>query len=171
MVDVKQKIKLGGIFEVVCIDINGEEKWREEVGNLVTNEGLNHILDAVIHAATPTDPWYVALFEDDYTPLAGDTYASPGYTESTAYSQVSRPEYEEAAPSGQSITNSANPASFSINATKTIYGASIVGGSNKGDVASGEVLLCAAKFSSSKAVENGDTLNVTYTLSAADDGV
>jgi len=31
-------------------------------------------------------------------------------------------------------------------------------------------LFCAADFSTSRSVDNGDTLNVTYTLSAADDG-
>ncbi len=171
---VQSKARIGGVFEVECFDRDGNLKWRETAPNLITNEGLDHILNTVLHADTQITTWYVAIFEDNHTPAAGDTYATPGYTESTAYTESTRPEYEEAAASSQSVTNSANKATFSINAAKTIYGASLVGGgsapSTKGDTAGGGTLLCAAKFSSSKSVENGDTLNVTYTVSAADDG-
>jgi len=168
------KIRLGGIFEVGCWDKFGKLKWREKASNLITNEGLDAILDIMLHAATQITTWYMAIFEDDHTPAAGDTYAVPGYTESTAYDEATRPEYEEAAASGQSITNSANKAVFTISATKTIYGAALVGGGSgattKGDAAGGGTLLCAAKFSAARSVLDDDTLNITYTVSAADDG-
>ena len=170
----QQKLKLGGRFEVWCLDKNGVEKWREDVHNLVTNEGLNALLGIMLNAATQITAWYVAPFESDTTILATHTYAVPGFTESTAYSEGTRQAYDEAAPSGQSITNSASPAALSINATKTIYGAALVGGGSaattKDDQAGGGTLFCAVKFSAAKAVEDGDTLNITYTLSAADDG-
>jgi len=172
---VKSKAKLGGIFTAECFDKHGNLKWVEKGENLVTNEGLDHILDAVLHAATQITTWYCALFETDTTILATHTYAVPGYTESTAYDEATRPEYEEAAASSQSITNSANKATFTISGTKTIYGASIVGGGTdgdtKGDAAGGGTLLAAAKFGSSRAVVDDDVINLTYTISAADDGV
>lgn len=168
-------IRVGGLFEVVCRDKDGNIKWVEKVHNLVTNQGLNAILDIMLHATTQITAWYVAIFETDTTILATHTYAAPGYTESTAYTEGTRPAYNEAAASGQSITNSANKASFAINATKTIYGAALVGGgsaaSTKADTAGGGTLLCAVKFSSSRSVISGDTLQVTYTVTSADDGV
>ncbi|MCP4149798.1 MAG: hypothetical protein GY757_18785 [bacterium] len=166
--------KFGGKFTFECYDKKGNLKWKEVTKNLVTNEGLDHILDVILHAATQITTWYLAPFETNTTILATHTYAVPGYTESTAYSEGTRQEYEEAAASSQSITNSANKASLSINATKTMYGAALVGGGSaattKGNTAGGGTLLCAAQFSSAKAVESGDTLEITYTVSAADDG-
>jgi hypothetical protein len=62
-----------------------------------------------------------------------------------------------------------------MNATETIYGAALVGGGSgattKGDTAGGGKLWCAAQFASSKNVDSGDTLEITYTLTSADDGV
>ena len=168
------RFAVGGFFEVVCRDKHGHIKWRELSKNIITNEGLDAILDIMLHAATQITTWYVALVETDTSPAAGQTYAVPVYTECTAYDEANRQEYEEAAASSQSITNSANKATFTMNATKTIYGAALVGGgtgaSTKGNTDGGGTLLCYAKFSASKSVEDDDTLEVTYTVSAADDG-
>lgn len=170
---LKGGVKVGGYFEVICRGPDGRVKWCEVAKNIVTNEGLDAILDIMLHAATQLTTWYVAIFESDTTPLATHTYAVPGYTESTAYDEATRPEYKEAAASSQSITNSANKATFTIDATKTIYGAALVGGGTdadtKGDTAGGGTLLCSCQFGSSKAVEDDDTLEVTYEVSAADD--
>jgi len=171
---LKQQLRLGGMWDIICRDKDGNQKWRETVHNLVTNQGLNALLDIMLHGSTQITTWYVAIFEDNHTVAAGDTYATPGYTECTAYTEANRQAYVEAAASGQSITNSANPAVLSINATKTVYGAALVGGGSgattKGDTAGGGTLLCAVQFAAAKSVESGDTLSITYTLSAADDG-
>lgn len=168
-------IKFRGFFEVQCFDKHGNLKWTEKVHNLVVNQGLNAILDIMLHASTQITTWYVAIFETDTTILATHTYAVPGYTESSSYDEATRPAYNEAAASGQSITNSANKAQFTISATKTIYGAALVGGgtgaSTKADTAGGGTLLCAVKFATSRSVVDDDVLQVTYTISAADDGV
>lgn len=167
-------LKIGGIFETVCRDKNGRIRWVDRSHNLVTNQGLNHILDVILHGSTQITAWYVALFESNTTILATHTYAAPGFTESTAYDEATRPAYNEAAASGQSITNSANKATFTISDSKTIYGAALVGGGSapttKGDAAGGGTLLCAVQFASSRAVLDDDTLEVTYTLTGADDG-
>ena len=169
---VTAAIRLGGVFDVECFDKNGRLKWRDSAHNLITNEGLNRLLDVMLHATTQTTTWYVGLFEDNHTVAAGDNYDVPGFTECTAYDEAARQAYVEAAASSQSTTNSANKATFTISATKTIYGAFLASVSTKGDHTAGadNVLLCAAQFSSSKAVEDDDTLEVTYTVSAADDG-
>jgi len=110
----------------------------------------------------------VLIYEDDVTPTTATTYAVPVFTECTAYSEANRQAYVEAAASSQSITNSANKATMTINATKTIYGAALVGGgtdgNTKGDVAGGGYMYCASKFSEAKPVENGDTIKITITI-------
>ena len=166
---MKERGKFSGVFTMECIR-DGKKIWEETFHNIVTNEGLDKILDSVLHNDASAT-WYCCLIESDTSAAAGMTYAVPVYTESTAYDEATRPEYEEAAASSQSITNSANKATFTISDTKTIYGASLVDHSVKGNTAeSGKVLLCYAKLSSSRAVVDDDVVNLTYTISAADDG-
>jgi hypothetical protein len=141
--------------------------------NLCTNEGLDRLLDVMFHGTTQITAWYVGLFEDDYTPLATNTYATPGCTESTTgYDEATRPAYTEAAASSRVTTNAANKAAFTFNTDKTIYGGILVGGgtgaATKGDAAGGGALYCSCRFSSSKTVADDDVLNVTVALTAAD---
>lgn len=147
------------------------DQWAER--NICTDAGLDALLDIMFNADTQITSWYIAPFENDYTPVAGATYASPGYTESTAYTEANRPTWSGAAASSKSVTNSASKAVFSINATKTIYGAALVGGgtdgNTKGNTAGGGTLFNVSRFSSgSKEVESGDTMKVTVTITAQD---
>lgn len=141
------------------------DEW--ECDNLVVNEGLNSILDVVFHAETQITTWYVGLFEGNYTPVATVTAATitSASTECTAYDEATRVAYNEAAASSQSITNSANKATFTINATKTIYGAFLASASAK-SATSGK-LMSAARFGASKSVVATDQLLVTYTFAAS----
>lgn len=164
---------VSSVWDVECYR-GGKRIWHEHVKNLVTNEGLNALLDIMFSGSTQITTWYVALFENDHTPAVGNTYASPGYTECTAYSETTRPEYVEAEGESETqITNSANKASFTMNATKTIYGAALVGGgtaaSTKGDTAGGGTLYSLSKFSGSKTFIADDVFKVTVTLNAAYD--
>ena len=162
------RFRIGGVFTVDCFNPQGVLRWTAVAKNLVTNVGLDHILDVVLHAAAQVGTWYVGL-KGTGTPAAGDTLATHAtWTENTNYTEGARVAYNEAAASSQSITNSANKASFSINAdTQTIAGAFLA------SVASGTsgTLLCVADFTGgNKSADSGDTLEVTYTISAADDG-
>ena len=160
----RANVSIGGVFEYEhrrageIIDVSSSH-------NLVVNEGLNHILNVVLHGATATPTWYVGLFEGNYTPLAADTAATfpTSATECTAYSEATRQEYVEAAASGQSITNSAARATFTFNASKTIYGAFLTSVSTKGGTTG--VLLAADRGAVAKAVVSADQLLVAYTLS------
>lgn len=140
--------------------------------NICTDEGLNALLDIMFHGATQITTWYIAIFESDTTPAAGTTYAVPVYTESTAYTEGARVAYVEAAASSKVMTNSASKATFTMNATKTIYGAALVGGgsapTDNTNTAGGGTLYCASQFASNKSVESGDVLKVTVTITGAD---
>ena len=158
--------KVGGVFTVEQIrDGKVIDSWEEK--NIVVNEGLNNLLDAYLHGTTQTTTWYVGIFEGNYTPLATDTGANivANATECTAYDEAVRQTWVEAAASSQSITNSANKATFTINATKTVYGAFLISTSTKSDTAG--ILFAATKFSASRSVVATDQLLVTYTVTAA----
>lgn len=163
------KVRLGGIFTIDCYGPDGQLKWTEESHNIVTNVGLDHILDVTLAAATQVSTWYVGL-KNAGAVAAADTMAShAGWTENANYSEGTRQAYVEAAASSQSTTNSANKASFSIDTdSQTIAGAFLVSDSTKSGTSG--TLLCVADFGSSKSADDGDTLDVTYTISAADDG-
>jgi len=63
------------------------------------------------------------------------------------------------------ISNSASPATFSINATATIGGAFLTSNNTKGGTTG--ILFSASDFAApgDRSVVSGDTLSVTYTFS------
>jgi hypothetical protein len=159
-------LQVGGIWHGQHVrDGKVIDEWEDK--NLVVNEGLNSLLDIYFHGATQITTWYVGVFEANYTPVATVTAATitSAATESTAYDETTRVEYNEAAASAQSITNSANKATFTFNATKTIYGAFLVSASAKS--ATTGTLFSAAAFSSAKSVVDNDQLLLTYTFTAS----
>jgi len=135
--------------------------------NLVVNQGLNALLDIMFHGSAQISTWYLGVFEGNYTPVASVTASTIAgdSTESMAYDEASRPAFDEAAASGQSITNSASRATFTFNASKTIYGAFLISDSVKSGTAG--TLFSAARFSSTKNVVAGDQLLLAYTFSAS----
>lgn len=162
-----QKVTIGGVF-THDVRRNGVLLGERSDHNIVVNQGLDHILDVVLHASTQVTTWYIGIFEGNYTPVATDTAANitANSTECTAYDESTRVEYVEAAASSQSTTNSANKATFTINATKTVYGAFLASASAKS--ATTGTLLAASRFSASRSLVATDELLITYTISAAD---
>lgn len=160
------EMKVGGVFTFEHIR-DGEviDTWHEE--NLVVNESLDDLLQVYLGNGTQKPTWYVGIFEGNYTPVASVTAATiaSAATESTAYDESARVTWVEAAVSSQSITNSANKATFTINATKTMYGAFLISDSAKSGTAG--TLFAASKFSAARAVVTLDQLLVTYTVTAA----
>ena len=162
----RQGLIMGGVFHLEHVR-DGEiiDAWDEH--NLIVNEGLDATLNIMFHGSTQISTWYVGLFEGNYTPVAtltAATFASAA-TECTAYSETVRQDYNEAASSGQSITNSANKATFTFNAAKTIYGAALLSNATKGGTSG--TLFSATRFGTAKSVVSTDQLLVTYTLGAA----
>jgi hypothetical protein len=173
----------GGRFRV--------EHWRKgkrineyHFPNGITNEGKNKLLNVMFDAATQITTWNLGLIDNaNYSALAaGDTYdninqAGNGWDEFTTYtdpanadSSTSRPTWNPAAAASQSISNS-SVVVFDITGTGTVKGLFAVGGgaasNTKGDHANDGTLWATALFSTGDvAVENGDQLKVTYTVSA-----
>ena len=145
-------------YRVECVGADGVVKWCEEVHNLVTTEGKTDIVDQYLKGSTYTAAWYCGL-KGAGSAAAGDTLAShAGWTELTPYSG-NRPAITWGTTSGGSNTSSA--VSISITGTATVAGA-FVASVNTG---TSGVLYSASDFSVSRSVANGDTLNVTITIS------
>jgi hypothetical protein len=167
-----------GYFTIQCFDKDGNLKWQDENHNLVVNAGLQYMCGAALTSTSQITTWYVGLYGSGATnsPNATDTMASHGaqgaggWTEVTTYSNATRPActFAAATLANPSVaTNTASPASFSMNGTATIGGAFLVSNNTVGGTTG--VLFSAADFSSpgDRNVVLGDTLNITYTLSLA----
>jgi len=148
-------------------------KWEARCPNLVVNEGLQDMNAQYFKGSAYTAAWYIGLYgaAASNSPAAGDTMAShAGWTEIVPYSNATRPvaTFGTATTANPSVqTNSASPASFTINATATVGGAFLVSNSTKSGTTG--VLFSASDFTApgDRSVASGDTLNVTYTFSLA----
>lgn len=163
---MKQVIDLTGKVKVECFDKDGNLKWVDYTHNGVTDEGKNKLLDVMFHAITQIGTWYVGLVDNTgFTAFADtDTMASHGgWSEATIYSESTRVEWTEGAAASKQITN-ASPLTFSINASGTIHGIFVTSDSTKSGTTG--VLWATAALSTNRAVNNGDSLKITYTVGA-----
>jgi Tfp pilus assembly protein PilX len=122
---------------------------------------------------TAISAWYVAIYDNNHTPASNNTYATPGFTEATNFSEATRPAWTKGSVTNRTLTNTASKASFTFSSAATIYGAALVGGgtaaTTKGNVAGGGKLFNISAFSSgSKAMASSDVLKVTVALTAQD---
>lgn len=131
--------------------------------------GINDILNAAFHAGTQRTTWYVLLIDNaSYTGLAAaDTISShSGWTESTAYTQSTRPEWTEGAASGGQITNSST-VNFTTNAEVTVRGVALCSDNTKGG--SSGILLTSERwlYPSPITFAAGETIPVTISIQGA----
>ena len=144
-----------------------EQKWTDEVHNLVTTVGKNNALDNHLSGSAYTAAWFLGLV-DGAAPTfnATDTMAShAGWTENQNYSQATRVAAAWSAASAASKAFSSALA-FSINAAaQTISGCFLTSVSTKGGT-TGTLYSAGAFTGGNQVIGAGSTLNVTYTASA-----
>jgi hypothetical protein len=170
-----------GHFTFVCIDKNGDIKWMDESDNVVTNQGKNNMLDTYLGNTQVPTPMYMSLI------VAGAATSTSTYLASTVQEITGNVVTSGTRPlmtwtAASTGAKSANTTSFSILASATIIGNMVVtsnisaagpGGtlSTNVNAVGNTVILGATLFSSSnftggsKNVSNGDTLNVSYSVS------
>ena len=162
--------KFKGRFDIEVYDKDGKFISKSSCHNIVTDEGLDHLLNVVLEDTAKVATWYCAIFADDYTPDGDETYAVPEYTEWENYDEATRPEFNNATSVAKSTTNSANKAAFTANTgAATLYGASILSVNTKGDEVGGGVLFCLGTFTVAQPVIATNVVNLTYTITAIDD--
>jgi hypothetical protein len=167
-------VDMVGTYTAECFDASGNLKWSETIENLTTNVGRQDLLSK--YFISNAGPGAIVMgLKGTGTAAYTDTQAShAGWLE---VGGANAPTYSgtRKTPAFSAVT-SANPAVlatsaavvFSMTGSGTVAGAFInIGGSSTIDSTTG-ILFSAGDFTAgSKTVTSGDTINVTYTLSAA----
>ena len=169
---------LEGVYVATCYDADGNEKWSDTIENLTTNVGRANLMNSYF-ANTGGGAIVMGLGgangSSTFTPAYTDTQASHagwyevGNANAPTYSGTRKtPSFSSATSANPSVLSTSAAVVFSMTSSGTVYGAFInVGGSTAIDNTTGTLFSIGAFTAGSKTVTSGDTINVTYTLSAA----
>lgn len=172
---VRELIKAEGVYTFECRDKDGNLRWTDTIDNTVVTVGKNAMLTAWLQTAayTQTGPFMGLISSVSFSAIsAADTMGShAGWTEAGS---TNAPDFtaritangDWAAASAGAIALT-TALSFAITSSGTLEGAFMVLGS--GAVATlmstAGVLFSAGLFTGgTRAVLNGDTVNVSYSL-------
>lgn len=152
------------IYEVTCVR-DGVEIWKEEVKNLVTQEGLDHLLNTYFNGAAYTATHFLALKTG--TPIIDSTTLATFVAtyETTLYEGL-RKEIDLGSPTAGSealsrqVDNSGNPCLFSINDNVSVTGVGVC----TVDTGDAGVLFSGADFAAPRPLIAGDMLSITCTF-------
>lgn len=160
--------KIVGEWTVIARDPEGNIIREEVFQNLVVNEGLDHLLDVTLSAAAANASWFLGLTGSTPSPAPGDTMASHGgWTEEQNYDEAARVGWSDGGVSGQSVDNSASPATFTISTGgATVGGAFLVADSTKGGT-TGPLYAVGAFSGGDLTLSAGSTLDVTATFTTS----
>lgn len=140
--------------------------------NLVTNEGLAHVLDVLLKGGSQISTWYVTMSSTNTAESATMTAATPGFTEidGTDVTETIRETWTGGSITGTttaSVDNSGSVATYTCNtAGFTAYAAALIGGGTSAFGNTAGTLYSYSLFASSKAMSSTDTIDVTYTFTA-----
>ena len=169
---------LDGHYTFTCYDKDGNIKWTDGIENLTTNVGRKSLLDSYF-ANTGGGAVVMGLMTNNgsgtSTPAYGDTQSShagwyeAGSANAPTYSGNRKtPSFSAATTANPSVLSTASAVIFSMTGSGTVTGAFInIGGSSTIDNTTGTLFSAGNFTAGSKTVTSGDTINVTYTLSAA----
>lgn len=157
-----EQLKFKGRFDVWCVGPDGKEKWRDYIDNLVTTVGKNDALDKYLKGSAYTQTFRLGLAGAG-TKAVGDTQAShAGWSELTAYTGNRKDVTMGSASGGVSVSPTQV---FAVTGPMTVAGCFTNNGGSATKSDTSGVLFSAGDFTGgSKTVDNGDTMNVTYTL-------
>ena len=171
----EEKAKAEGVYTVTCVGPDGKVKWTDTIENTVTTVGKNLALDTFLAGSSYTvvGPFIGLISSTSYsTIVAADTMSShsgwleAGNANAPTYSGTRKTAAWSAAASGSKALSAA--LAFSITGTGTVKGCFLVFGSgavNTIDSTAGTLYSAGLFTGGDKAVDNGDTLNVSYTAS------
>jgi len=138
---------------------NGDT-WTETVGNLIPQEGVDFVAGLLTANVSLVAPWYVGVFENDYSPVTGSSAGAlaTAIGETTSYVAGARPAFVPVYDGVSRIDNAAARAEFVFTADKRIYGGFLTSTQAKQDTSG--LVLSIARFTSPRDVEVGGTLRV-----------
>lgn len=149
--------------------INGGE-WEKEGDNLITTEGLAHILNVALGATAKPAGYFLALFSGSASPAANWTAGSFAATAneitsmSEGYTAATRPVWTPGVATTGQIDNLTAVASVTIATASAlnVTGAALLTNSTRGGT--GGVLVSASKYAAARTFQNNDTYDVGYRL-------
>jgi hypothetical protein len=168
-----EAVGLEGFYTAECYDAQGNLKWSDRIKNLTTNVGRASINNAYLDNAAAGA--VVMGLKGTGTAVVADTQASHaswlevGLANAPTYSGTRKtPVFSASTAANPAVKSTSSAVAFVMTGSGTVAGAFInVGGSSTIDDTTG-VLFSAGDFTAgAKTVSTGDTVNVTYTLSAA----
>lgn len=168
-----ESVSLEGVYTAHCYDAQGNLKWSDSIKNLTTNVGRAAMNDAYLGNAAGGA--VVMGLKGTGTAIVGDTQASHGswlevgLANAPTYTGSRKtPVFSASTTANPSVKSTSAAVVFAMTSSGTVAGAFInVAGSATVDNTTG-ILFSAGDFTAgSKTVTSGDTINVTYTLSAA----
>jgi hypothetical protein len=155
-------------YHVEIFDADYRLKYSDDFLNLVTTEGLNHVLDATFKTGVASPTWYIGLVNGASTPTyaAGNTALShTGWTEFTGYSDTYRQTFTPGTISGGAVDNVQSRAVFHINGSGTVAGCFLI--SDHAISGTAGVLHGVGTFvAGARDVQDGDILRISTTVSA-----
>lgn len=161
---------ISGYYVVECFGSDGALKWKDDIHNLVTTVGKNLTMDTVLGNSAAGA--VVMGLKGTGTAAVTDTQASHatwnevGGANAPTYSGTRKTPVFGAASGGSKSTTSA--VVFAMTSTGTVAGCFInIGGSAAIDNTTGTLFSAGDFTAGSKSVTSGDTLNVSYTATAA----
>ena len=144
--------------------------WEKEGDNLITTEGLAHILNVALGATAKPAGYFLALFSGAAAPAANWTAAGFAATAneitsmSEGYTAATRPAWTPGTATANSIDNLTAVASVTIAtaASLNVTGAALLTNSTRGGT--GGVLVSASKYAAARTFQNNDTYDIGYRL-------
>ena len=155
---------IGGVFTVEHIR-DGKVIGKHKARNTVCTAGKNHMLDVTFDGASPNANWWMSCINAiGYSSTnPADTLTSHAqWVEILPISGSNRPAWACDDPVNGVISNS-TATEFIINVTASLKGVFIC----SAQTGTSGVLFATALFSADVPVQSGDTLRVTYSLTAA----
>jgi len=173
-----EEVGLQGVYVATCFDADGNEKWSDTIENLTTDVGRANLMDSYF-ANSGGGAIVMGLGGANggatFTPAYADTQASHagwfevGGANAPTYSGTRKtPSFSASTSANPSVLATSAAVVFSMTGSGTVYGAFInVGGSTAIDNTTGSLFSIGEFTAGAKTVTSGDTINVSYTLSAA----
>lgn len=154
--------------DLLALAPGGDLMWSESFANIVVNVGLDHVLDIVLSGGTQDTTWFIGLLASSPSPLATWTATEIAANDFVNYTEGTLQAFVDGGVSGQSVDNSASTADFSINTNSSVIGGAFLITDNTKATPAGTLYSAGAFSSGNKNADNGDTLSVEYTFTAAD---
>jgi hypothetical protein len=168
-----ETVGLEGVYTAECFDAQGNLKWSDTFKNLTTNVGRANLMNS--YFANTGGGAIVMGLKGTGTAAYADTQASHatwlevGNANAPTYSGTRKtPAFSAATSANPSVLATSAAVVFSMTSSGTVAGAFInVGGTSAIDNTTGTLFSAGDFTAGSKVVASGDTINVSYTLSAA----